>query len=429
MGTVFKSAIKHHMGRRLNGWDYSGRGVYMVTITIEERRPLMGRLVKSGDSAWSVEPSKAGRMVEECLGEIPVQWPGVSVMCSQLMPDHLHFIVSVEKPQPKPLGAIVGSLKAKSTSRWLAANGQPQTARFWASGYVDLVLLRRGQLAKMVAYLKDNPRRLGIKRENPSFFKVVQRLTITLPANGQQLRREAQPAQFCGSPRESQSRESRAQLPNGQPAQFCGSPLAASFSASFSAIGNRFLLNSPVILQVQCSRSIFAYRRERLAGGGWRLLRDAKGAPLIEKTTAEFEAKAAEAIAAARRGATLISPCISHGEREIARRAFEAGLRVITLQNKGFSPLYKPGGRLFDTCAKGNLLMLAPAAWPYIPGEKPPTRETSLVLNRIAQLIAGDGAAEINYRGAVMTGIDEAVAKATHLFSPHAKATDEFIQG
>ena len=175
MGTVFKSAIKHHMGRRLNGWDYSGRGVYMVTITIEERRPLMGRLVKSGDSAWSVEPSKAGRMVEECLGEIPVQWPGVSVMCSQLMPDHLHFIVSVEKPQPKPLGAIVGSLKAKSTSRWLAANGQPQTARFWASGYVDLVLLRRGQLAKMVAYLKDNPRRLWIKNHNPELFRLHRR--------------------------------------------------------------------------------------------------------------------------------------------------------------------------------------------------------------------------------------------------------------
>ena len=117
-------------------------------------------------------------------------------------------------------------------------------------------------------------------------------------------------------------------------------------------------------------------------------------------------------MASAARGAVLISPCISHGEREIARRAFEAGYRVITLQNKGFSPLYKPGGKLFETCANGNLLMLAPINWPYVPGEKPMTREQAQVLNRIAQLIAGEGAADIDYKGAVMRGIDEAVTKA-----------------
>jgi hypothetical protein len=33
-------------------------------------------------------------------------------------------------------------------------------------------------------------------------------------------------------------------------------------------------------------------------------------------------------------------------------------------------------------------------------------------LNRIAQLIAGDGAVEINYKGAVMSGVDAKVASA-----------------
>ena len=382
--------ISHHMGRRLNGWNYSGRGMYMVTITIEERRPLLGRLVKSGDE-WSVALSDAGRMVAECLREIPEQWPGVSVTCSQLMPDHLHFIVFVKEPQAKPLGAIVGSLKAKSTSRWLAATGGRRgEARFWAEGYVDLVLLRRGQLDCMIVYLRDNPRRLGMKRENPDFFRVVQRLKVDLAASGQM-----QNQSIADSPQ----------------VLSCATPHAAYFSA----VGNRFLLGSPEILQVQCSRSIFAYRRERLARGGWRIMRDADGTPIVETTTDEFEAKAAAALEAARAGATLISPCISHGEREIARRAFGEGLRVITLQNKCFSPMYKPGGRLFEACVKGNLLMLAPVNWPYVPGEKPPTRETSLVLNRIAQLIAGDGAAQIDYKGAVMSGIDEAVAEATSL--------------
>ena len=85
---------------------------------------------------------------------------------------------------------------------------------------------------------------------------------------------------------------------------------------------------------------------------------------------------------------------------------------MITLQNKGFSPLYKPGGKFFEMCAAGNLLMLAPISWPYVSGEKAMTREQAQVLNCIAQLIADDGAVEIDYKGVVLSGIDEAVAQA-----------------
>ena len=107
----------------------------------------------------------------------------------------------------------------------------------------------------------------------------------------------------------------------------------------------------------------------------------------------------------------MVSPCISQGEREIARRAFAAGYRVITLANKGFSPLYKPGGKLFETCAKGNLLMLAPIGWPYQPAERAMTRIDALILNRIAQLIAGEGACEIDYKGATPADIDLKMAR------------------
>ena len=180
----------------------------------------------------------------------------------------------------------------------------------------------------------------------------------------------------------------------------------------FSAIGNAALLRWPVILQVQCSRSDFRYQRVHLATGGWKILRNAAGEPLVEYASPAFEAKCEDVLRCAKNGAALISPCISHGEREIARRAHLAGMRVIALCNKGFSKFEKPNGALFDQCAKGNLLMLAPAAWPYVPGEKPPTRESSLVLNRIAQLIAGEGQAEIKYNGMVLKDIDSKVREA-----------------
>ena len=417
---------KPHMGRRLPDFDYSQRMIYEITIVLEERRPILGRLVKKpcGSAAledgagheptWVVEPSAMGQAALDCWRKITAFWPQVSLIEAQLMPEHFHGILFVTEQLPltypdrpegpgnrrKALGDIIRGFKVGCTMAWREIAGNcgkyavvsnaaiPQ----WAEGLVETILFHKGQLAKMIAYLRDNPRRLGVKREHPELFKVARDIEIPFAAFAE----------------------------GGAIAPWLGVP-----SGHFAAIGNHFLLARPRLVQVQCSRKFFRYRVENSAKYGRgpdlakygrgrdrkpRICRDEKGNPIVELSTPEFEAKLVEALSAGRHGAVLVSPCISHGEREIARRAFEAGYRVITLQNKGFSPLYKPGGKLFETCANGNLLMLAPINWPYIPGEM--TREQAQVLNRIAQLIAGDGAVVIDYKGAVMHGIDEQVAAA-----------------
>lgn len=367
-----KREIKPHMGRRLRGWDYSKRMIYEITIVLEDRRPILGRVVKESEDQWAFKPSTIGAAVLECWREIPMRWPQVELIACQLMPDHFHGILFIREPLPKgkTLSNIVGSFKSRSASEALkilvardearnvaAGNARASVrARFWAEGYVDVILFRRGQLDRMIAYLRDNPRRLGVKRERPDLFKVTRKLNI--PAVGW-----------------------------------------------FSAIGNHFLLERHSFHQIQCSRRFFAYARDSRGN----LIKDAPSAVV----TSEFEDRLNAAFDAAQKGAVLISPCISQGEREIARRAFEAGFSVITLANKGFSPLYKPGGKLFETCANGKLLMLAPIGWPHQVAEKPITRIDALILNRIAQLIASDGAAKIDYKGVSMTGIDEGVIKVT----------------
>ena len=409
---ALRRETKPRMNRRLPGFDYSQRMIYEITIVLEEPRPILGRLVKD-DETWSVEPTSLGLAVLACWRKIPEFWPQVSLVEAQLMPDHFHGVLFVREQLPltrpespegpknrrKTLGDIIRGFKAGVTIAWreiaqnrgvsaagpvglerpvpaATAAGVPR----WAEGFVDTILFHKGQLAKMIAYLRDNPRRLGVKREHPELFRVLRDLEVNFAAFGE-----------------------------GQKGV---DSWRGSSVGHFAAIGNHFLLTRPRLVQVQCSRSLFAYRRERLPGGGWRILRDELGEPLVEQTTPAFEEKLTAALMAAKHGAVLVSPCISHGEREIARQAFNAGCRVITLQNKGFSPVYKPGGKLFDTCAAGNLLMIAPINWPYQPAEKPMTRDAAQVLNRIAQLIAGDGAVEINYKGAVMSGVDAKVASA-----------------
>ena len=351
--------VIHRMGRRCRNWDYCGKGAYQITIALADRKSCaLGRLRYEEGRGAFVELSELGRLVEGLFAELPRQWTGVEILRLQIMPDHLHVVLVVRSRQRKPLGAIVGSFKSKATSRWLDLLGRTRPSatgescasarapKLWAEGYVDTILFDEAAVASELAYLADNPRRLWEKRAHPELFAVLRDLPVEL---GQGL------------------------------------------VGHFAAIGNHHLLKASSILQVQCSRRFFAYARD--AQG--RIMKDKP--PRIE--TAAFRASCEALLEEAAHGAVLISPCISEGEREIARRAFVAGHKVITLANKGFSPLYKPGGKLFDQCAAGNLLMLAPVGWPYLPAEKKMTRIDACILNRLAQMIAGPGAVEIVYKG------------------------------
>ena len=407
MGGIREDVI-HRMGRRCREWDYSARAIYLVTVCLKERgRPVLAEwpefcaspetarnnlavsgeardnLAVSGEAQYYCRPTPLGEKVLECWRRIPEFWPQVKLLQCQLMPDHFHGLLFVESPlavsgearnaRRKTLGDIVRGFKT----------GCREVG--WEDGYVDNILFREGQLAREIEYLRDNPRRLYEKRANPERFRRVVDLPVVLGVSG----------------------EARNYLAVSAEAQD-----SAKFVGHFQALGNDALLRRPVLVQVQCSRADFRYRRERLPGGGWKLLRDAEGNPLVEYASPAFEERCADVLRCAGNGAVIVSPCISHGEREIARRANAAGAPLVALRNKGFSRFEKPGGRLFDLCARGNLLLLAPAAWPHVPGEKPPTRESSLVLNRIAQLLCGENAADIDYRGATFSDIDSAVRTA-----------------
>ncbi len=466
------------MLRRCRGWDYRQPCIYQITLVLADRKSkALGRLVILGqenlalplqaqdrpllahdrplqalDKTVSVQDrplglvsvtaaagleaaassyvalTPAGEAVKGEFLRIGEHHPEIRPLCIQVMPDHVHFIIHVTKPMARPLGQAIAGFKAGSSKAAIGKGG------LWAEGFQDTILFHEGQLDSMFTYLRDNPRRLAVKQLFPELFRVRNDLCLTLPrqdSGNRELPLSAHDRPFREQNRPLLARDRSLQAQDrplsAEDRALCSllGAGAPSFKAHFSAIGNLFLLDSPNIIQVQCSRAYFAYKRvaktrngrfeHMTEAGGRKIARDAAGVPIVEKTTPEFEEKRDELLAAARHGAVLISPCISDGEREIARLAFAASLPLIALRNMGFSPLYKPGGKLFDKTANGKLLLLAPAAWPYSTSEKPMTRFDACALNRIAQLIAGDGAAVINYKGMQPKDIDrlvrEAVAK------------------
>lgn len=84
-------------------------------------------------------------------------------------------------------------------------------------------------------------------------------------------------------------------------------------------------------------------------------------------------------------GAVLVSPCISKGEKQVMRAAFEEGLPLIILQENGFTNLAKPGGQRMKACCRGQLLILAP--WEHHNEHLTIRRVQCLALNEMTKKI------------------------------------------
>ncbi len=342
----------------------------MITIEVEGRRPLFGRLKGnplaqdgSGDEP-DIELTALGKAVrDEWLG-IPRYFPQIEVMAVQMMPDHLHGILFVKERLPVHLGQVISGFKAgcRKAQRALAAGeaaaGEaaaeplrtekgaaaepprtekeplrtekgaaaepprtekellrtekgaaaepPRTEKeplrtekgvrslqaaaaplqlptLFAKGYNDLILRSYDELPAWCNYLRDNPRRLLLRRACPQWLRPVFGITIG--------------AYTC------------------------------------SAIGNRGLLSAERRVQVRVSR--------RLVGEA------------LDREVERF-------LALARSGAVLVSPAISPGEKRIMRSAFDEKLPVIVIVENGFTPMSKPHGEQFYACGEGRLLILSP---------------------------------------------------------------------
>lgn len=338
------------MQRRSDQHDYTSKCFYLVTLTVEGRRPLLGELTGQVDTEAGVALSDLGWAVSEAWSAISSYYPQVAVIAQQVMPDHFHGILYFrEQTDGLHLGHVIRGFKAATnrayrelfpsqgaSSSSLNASpfsqcapssslsvlpsscaatlsqstieGRKGPGLLWSKGYNDRILYNYYQLDRWKAYLRDNPRRLLVKHQHPEFFRVQRNLQYG--------------------------------------------------SLSFSAIGNRFLLDYPVKQQVQCSRRL---------------------------TLEALEQKKADLLSAAAQGAVLVSPAISPGEKAIMRAAFDAGYPLIILQENGFTDLAKPGGARFDACARGQLLLLAP--WEHHNERLVIRRNQCLQLNEMARQI------------------------------------------
>ena len=210
---AFAGEKKPSMKRRFTGHDYTRRGIYMVTLAVEGRRNLFGHVY--GDSSDPrIELSPLGCAVRDEWRNIPSHHPEVKVFDLQMMPDHLHGILFISEPLPCGLSGIIRGFKtgcgrhyrrllspqpaspqpaapsdpsapnssaapkSPASPRYVATQSQrapkgshPKHGLLFEPGFNDLVLRNEEEYQRWKHYLRDNPRRLLMKRERPELLK------------------------------------------------------------------------------------------------------------------------------------------------------------------------------------------------------------------------------------------------------------------
>ena len=387
---TIRKETQHHFGRRSATHDYTRPGIYHITIKVAESlgRPL-GTLTGDHADSAAITFTAVGTAVEhELLTAITAHYEMVTVDAYVIMPEHLHFILIVRDPivsksgQRTHLGQVIAGFKkgcnrafwaiqeagsragssenragspenragspenrageppgamsppapaARSVS---APGGSPARHRPPSAGssgrvplfaplYCDVMPVEPGQLETQRAYIRNNPRSRWLRTHNRACLQTRRGgidTALTVAALCKYLRQECSALQATDDALA--AIEQRLLLANGHIA--CDS------------YGDRALLTRR-LLPVVCHR---------------------KDAP-------RFGEQKACCLAAAARGAILVSARIAKGEQTIIDEAMQDGFPVVLITDNGFPDRYHPSAARLDLCAAGRLLLVTPWTYQY----------------------------------------------------------------
>ena len=328
------------------GHDYYGKGIYLITLVVSHRAPLLGRLGNDVNCP-GVELSPLGEQVEQAWNSVSEKQHAhgnkVVVHACVCMPDHFHGVIEVLEPMQWSLGDIIQAFKATCTSSWHKQQGFDSSSNRPISDdcYSDKAPLWLRE--KACRYFNEGSLiRALSKRQRQEYYSLVRREQRPLFDENyddtvciDQRHFKAMVAYVHDNPRRAILRQSLPQLMQRSLHVRIG-------DRDYGTFGNLFLLRWACKVQVQCHR-----------------LHPVSRQPYEE--TADFSREHQQWVDAVKQGATVIvTPGISRGEMIMKNECLKNGYPLIHIQKEPITNYWKPEKLRFEACASGSLLILAP---------------------------------------------------------------------
>jgi len=152
---------------RLEGFDYGSNGAYFITIVTQNRRRYFGKIQVNEKQEKIFVPTAIGQLASENWKAIRDHYPFVILDEFVIMPDHMHGILIINKPEsgfwkPNKFGpqsrnvpAIIRSYKS-SVKRFANENGLEFG---WQPRYHEHIIRDAHALHAIRKYIINNPRK------------------------------------------------------------------------------------------------------------------------------------------------------------------------------------------------------------------------------------------------------------------------------
>jgi len=173
---TYNPNIHHRRSIRLKGYDYSQAGLYFVTICVQDRECLFGKIENE-----KMILNDAGKIANECWLEIPNHFPNAVLYEHIVMPNHVHGIVELtqnniavvvvgvenfqplqqrqqhefQKMIPRSIGSIVKGFKIGVT-KWFRNN--TDIGKIWQRNYHEHIIRDEQSYKRISEYIINNPK-------------------------------------------------------------------------------------------------------------------------------------------------------------------------------------------------------------------------------------------------------------------------------
>lgn len=163
---------------RLQNYNYSGGGIYFVTILTKDRKCCLSEIKDYG--AVLLEP---GKIVDRFWNELTIRYQDIILDEYIVMPNHLHGIICIagdeaihELPLQNTAGRrkmmlskMVGYFKMNSAKEINTIQGSAGSP-FWHRNYFERIIRNEKELNNVRQYIHYNPAKWQMDYENPENY-------------------------------------------------------------------------------------------------------------------------------------------------------------------------------------------------------------------------------------------------------------------
>ena len=147
---------------RLQNFDYSGNGMYFITLCTQNRKKVLSEIITVGDGFPVPKLTFLGRFIQGYIDKISEKYPSVKVVKYIIMPDHIHFLISIENDgtgNPSPTTNTVMAWFKYQTTKEINAKRKSEGEKFWQRAFFDHVIRNNQDFEEIWNYIDTNPHR------------------------------------------------------------------------------------------------------------------------------------------------------------------------------------------------------------------------------------------------------------------------------